>query len=118
MGISYTARGVAAVKAMLLAKFMLLGRALRLGEQHEHRPLIWPTLYKSLMFLILVPYFAFRALGEVFGERNLVRLFFVDRDHSSKSEASGESVDGSTKPGQLHTGSPGKPTATASGQRR
>ena len=129
-GISYTAWGVAALKALLLAKFMLLGRALRLGERHEHRPLIWPTLYKSLvflilllvltvieetfvgyiqgravadsiihvagstlaqvvatnviMFLILVPYFAFRCLGEVFGERNLVRLFFVDRSHSRK----------------------------------
>jgi hypothetical protein len=29
--------------------------------------------------LILIPFFAFRALGEVVGERNLVRLFFAQR---------------------------------------
>jgi len=29
--------------------------------------------------LILIPYFAFRALGEVVGERNLVRLFLERR---------------------------------------
>jgi hypothetical protein len=29
--------------------------------------------------LILIPFFAFSALGEVFGERNLVRLFFQTR---------------------------------------
>lgn len=29
--------------------------------------------------LILIPFFAFRALGEVVGERNLVRLFFEQR---------------------------------------
>jgi hypothetical protein len=30
-------------------------------------------------FLILVPFFAFRVLGEVVGERNLVRVFFQPR---------------------------------------
>ena len=30
-------------------------------------------------FLILVPFFAFRALGEVVGERNLVQVFFSHR---------------------------------------
>jgi hypothetical protein len=29
--------------------------------------------------LVLIPFFAFRALGEVVGERNLVRLFFEER---------------------------------------
>jgi len=29
--------------------------------------------------LILIPFFAFRALGEVVGERNLIRLFFEQR---------------------------------------
>jgi hypothetical protein len=29
--------------------------------------------------LILIPFFAFRALGEVVGERNLVRVFFYPR---------------------------------------
>jgi len=108
---------------------MLVGRAAGIGEKYRHRPLIWPTLYKSLLFfllllvlttieevvvgyfrgrdfatsiahvagptlaqgvaaslilfLILVPYFAFRSLGEVFGDRRLIRIFFVDRDPSA-----------------------------------
>ena len=125
VGISFTAWGVAAFKALLLAKFMLLGEALHIGDAHKHRPLIWPTLYKSVVFLvflliltvleeclvglyrgrslagsvaqavgptfphglatslimllILVPYFALRSLGEVFGDGLLLRLFFANR---------------------------------------
>ena len=33
-------------------------------------------------FLILVPYFAFRALGEIVGDKTLVRLFFERRHFS------------------------------------
>ena len=32
-----------------------------------------------IMLLIFIPYFAFRALGEVMGERRLVQLFFERR---------------------------------------
>jgi hypothetical protein len=32
-----------------------------------------------IMFLILVPYFAFRALGEIVGDKTLVQLFFERR---------------------------------------
>lgn len=124
-GVSYELWGIAAVKALLLAKFMLIGRALHLGERFRDRPLIWPTLYYAFMFLIfllilttleelfigalhhravtdslahvvgstflqafavcllvfliLVPYSAFICLGEVLGEREVVRLFFVSR---------------------------------------
>src|SRR5690349_7498078 len=53
-GITFTAWGIAAIKALVLAKFMLLGRALRIGEQYKHKPLIWPTLHKSFAFLILL----------------------------------------------------------------
>jgi hypothetical protein len=35
-----------------------------------------------IIFLILVPYFAFRSLGNIVGDRILVRLFFEPR-HSS-----------------------------------
>ena len=126
VGVSFTVWGVALVKALVLAKFMLIGRALRIAERQKHRPLIWPTLYKSLaylllllalttveeavvgyfrgrplvdsmahvvgptlaegvativiLFLVLVPYFAFRSLGDVIGDRSLARLFFTDRD--------------------------------------
>jgi hypothetical protein len=46
--------GVAIVKAALLAKFMLLGRAMKIGERYSSRPLIWPTLHKAFAFLVLL----------------------------------------------------------------
>jgi hypothetical protein len=126
VGISFDMWGIAFVKALVLAKFMLLGHALHIGQQrYKHKALIWPTLYQSvltlilllvlstieellvglmhkraladslahvagptpsqvaasclIMLLILVPYFAFHNLGEVLGDRTLVRLFLVDR---------------------------------------
>ena len=126
VGVSFDLWGLAIVKALVLAKFMLLGRAAKLGETYRHRPLIWPTLHMALMFLILllvlttieevivglihgrtlaeslthvvgptffigiatclvmflilVPYCAFRTLGAVLGDSYLIRLFFVSRD--------------------------------------
>jgi hypothetical protein len=125
VGVGFEAWGIAAVKALLLAKFMLIGRAFHLGKRFGDRPLIWPTLYHAFMFLILllilstleellvgllhhrpvveslthvlgstflqaisvcfilflilVPYSAFICLGEVLGEREVIRLFFVSR---------------------------------------
>lgn len=124
-GISYTAWGVAAVKALVLAKFMLLGGAVNIGTRYKDKPLIWPTLHMALlffilllvlttveelvvglvhhrtplvslshvvgspffvglansliMFLILVPYCAFKCLGDALGHQYLVRMFFVER---------------------------------------
>ena len=125
-GISFDMWGVALIKALVLAKFMAIGHAMHLGQQrYKYKALIWPTLYQSvltlilllilttieevsvglihhralveslgrvagasplelgvnclLMFLVLVPYFAFRNLGDVVGERTLVRLFLIDR---------------------------------------
>jgi hypothetical protein len=125
-GIHYEIWGLAAIKALVMAKFMLIGRMLHLGEKYRNKPLIWPTLYHSLMFLvvlliltaleelivgfihdratadslkhvagptvyvalasclimflILMPYSAFTCLSDVVGERETVRLFFVNRD--------------------------------------
>ena len=125
-GIEFAPWGVAIVKAMLLAKFMLVGRALKIGERDNTRALIWPTLRRALAFLVLlvalttieeiivglfrrqsiadslgelfghrleetlagifivllvlVPYFAFRVLGEVLGEGRLTRMFFFERE--------------------------------------
>lgn len=54
VGIDYTIWGIAAIKAMILAKFMLLGRMLHIGKRYQDKPLIWPTLNHALMFLILL----------------------------------------------------------------
>jgi hypothetical protein len=53
-GISFTPWGIAIVKAVVLAKFILIGDAMRLGEGFKARPLIWPTLYKTFSFLIFL----------------------------------------------------------------
>jgi hypothetical protein len=121
--IPFAPLGLAAVKALVCAKFVSIGKLLRLGERGlKSRPLIWQTLYRSAIFLILllvlnaleevivgllhhrtaaaslaefgggtlnqlaasslvcflvlVPFFAFRALGEAVGENNLVTAFF------------------------------------------
>jgi hypothetical protein len=127
-GIAYAPLGLAAIKAAICAKFMLVGRAFHLGERFNHLPLIVPTLYRSfafllllgvltfieeivvgaihgrtvldsisgiaggtshqvvatilIIFLILIPYFAFRSLGDIVGDKILVRLFF-ERRHST-----------------------------------
>jgi hypothetical protein len=124
-GIAFAPFALAAVKALICAKFVLIGRALHVGERFKAKPLIWPTLYRSFAFLVLVwvlnmieeivvgyfhqrsvadsiaevgggtpdqviatsivvllifiPFFAFRSLGEVVGERNLVTVFLRPR---------------------------------------
>jgi hypothetical protein len=124
-GVAYAHFGLAAAKALICAKFVLVGQALHLGERHKNRPLIWPIFYKSAVFLVfllalnaleeiivglihhrpiaesvvevgggtlpqlvatsficllmLMPFFAFKTLGEVVGESNLLRLFFGAR---------------------------------------
>ena len=129
-GIAFAPFGFAVIKALICAKFVSLGHMFHAGERFKSLPLIWPTLYKSLVFLflllglnaleevvagqmrhrtiadslaefgggtadqliatsivgllILIPFFAFRTLGEVVGEANLVSIFF-QRRHSTDS---------------------------------
>ena len=40
-GIEFAFWGVPAIKAVVLAKFMLIGNALKIGERNSTRPLIW-----------------------------------------------------------------------------
>ena len=53
-GVSFVPWGLAAVKAVVLAKFLLLGGVVKIGRGYTDRPLIWPTLYKSFVFLVLL----------------------------------------------------------------
>jgi hypothetical protein len=53
-GIEFTPWGVAIVKAVVLAKFMLLGEAMRIGGRTTVGPLIWPTLRKAFGLLALL----------------------------------------------------------------
>jgi len=125
-GISFAPWAFAAIKALVCAKFLLVGRIFGIGEGLASKhPLIFSTLYRSAAFLIvlglltvfeeilmgyfrgesvvrsigsmgggtlrqfiatsvillliLIPWFAFRALGEVIGDETLVRLYFEPR---------------------------------------
>jgi hypothetical protein len=126
-GVSFVPWVFAAIKALVSAKFLLIGRMFGLGDGLARTyPLIISTLYRSFAFLfvltfltvieeivmgyvrgeaiaeslagigggtlwqviatsvivllILIPWFAFRALGEVVGDETLVRLFFEPRN--------------------------------------
>lgn len=125
VGIDFTIWGITAIKALILAKFMLVARAVDKGGRFSDKPLIWLTTYRALVFivvllalttveelvtgairhravadslrhvvgatalqgvatclimlLVLLPYCAFIALGDIFGESELLQLFFVSR---------------------------------------
>ena len=125
-GVAFAPWGIAIVKALVLAKFILIGNAAKIGERFTSRPLAWATLEKAVIFLlllivltileevivglfhhrtitdslgdlfgarlfetlagyvfmllVLVPYFAFRVLGEALGRGRLFRMFFVTRN--------------------------------------
>ena len=53
-GIAYDHLGLAIIKAELRAKFMLVGRAVHIGERFRNLPLIVPTRHKSFVFLLLL----------------------------------------------------------------
>jgi hypothetical protein len=56
--IDYFQYGYSLIEALVLAKVLLIGDLMHLGERFRHRPLIIPTLYKTLSFSIFVLVFA------------------------------------------------------------
>src|SRR5271157_5165262 len=55
--ISYLHYGVSVIQALVLAKVILVGRALHLGQRLKNHPLIVPTVYKAVVFSIFVGIF-------------------------------------------------------------
>jgi len=53
-GIDYAPYGLAAGKALLLAKFMLIGRTLGVGAQRGSGTLLHAIIHKSVLFLLLL----------------------------------------------------------------
>jgi hypothetical protein len=53
VGLSYLHYGYAAIEALVLAKIILIGEVLHLGERFQDKPLIVVALYKSLVFGVL-----------------------------------------------------------------
>ncbi len=55
--IEYTNYGFAVIEALVLAKVIMIGEVIRLGRGLEQKPLIYPTLYKTVVFTIFVGVF-------------------------------------------------------------
>ncbi len=56
--ISYESYGFSIIKALVLAKVVLVAEDLRLSQRFEDRPLIVPTIYKAFLFTICVVLFS------------------------------------------------------------
>ena len=52
--ITYTNYGFAVIEALILAKVIMIGDVLRLGRRLEHKPLIYSTLLKTVVFSLFV----------------------------------------------------------------
>ncbi|MBX6375456.1 MAG: hypothetical protein IRZ13_14645 [Acetobacteraceae bacterium] len=52
--IDYAPYGFAAAKALILAKFMLIGEEFRIGERRAQRSLIEAVLYEAVVFLVVL----------------------------------------------------------------
>ncbi|HXY54743.1 MAG TPA: hypothetical protein VEM40_08745 [Nitrospirota bacterium] len=52
--ISYLNYGIAVIEAAILAKIIIIGDVMRLGRKYEDKPLIIPTIHKTIIFGILV----------------------------------------------------------------
>jgi len=61
--ITYTNYGFAVIEALILAKVIMIGEVVRLGRGLERKPLIYPTLYKTVVFTFFVG--AFKVIEEV-----------------------------------------------------
>jgi hypothetical protein len=55
--ITYTNYWVAVIEALILAKVIMIGGVFHLGRGLEHKPLIYPTLYKTVVFTLFVAVF-------------------------------------------------------------
>lgn len=61
--ISYFTYSVAVINALVIAKVILIGEYVRLGRKYEAKPLLYSSVYKALLFTLLV--LAFHILEEV-----------------------------------------------------
>jgi hypothetical protein len=56
--ISYVHYGFSLIEALVLAKVIMLGDILKLGRGLEGKPLIYPTLYQTVVFTVWVALFS------------------------------------------------------------
>ena len=51
---SYAPYGLAVIKAVILAKFILVGHALWVGDRYSERRFVYIIAYKSVLFLVML----------------------------------------------------------------
>jgi hypothetical protein len=75
--IAYVDYGWALIKALVLGKVILIGELLHVGERFDERPLIISTVWKTLMFGLLIVAFAVleRLVGAWIHHRPLAEEF-------------------------------------------
>ncbi len=56
--IGYSDWGISLIKALVLAKFIMVGGLFHFGRNLENKPLILPTLFKTVIFTLWVALFA------------------------------------------------------------
>ena len=76
-GVHWLPWGFALIKAVILAKFIMIGRALYGGGGHRTKPLIWQIVNKSVAFLILVAGFFLKVLAASSAYLRYCSLFAV-----------------------------------------
>ena len=77
MGVSYFNYGFALIKALVLAKVILLGQYARVVRIFNDRPLIIPTFYKVILFSLFALAFEIleHVIGGFFHGKNLLGVF-------------------------------------------
>jgi hypothetical protein len=55
--LSYAAYGISVIEALVLAKVIMIGAVFRIGRGLEQKPLILPTLYKTVVFTLFIALF-------------------------------------------------------------
>ena len=83
--IGYFEYGYAVIEALVLAKIILIGKAIGLGERFQGRPLIYSTIHQTLVYGLLVV--AFTLVEHVVGA--LVHGRTLEQSLSELSDKSG-----------------------------
>jgi hypothetical protein len=75
--LDFTAHSLAIINAFVLAKVLLVGEYLHLGAGFKEKPLVYPVLYKSLVFSIFLTAFhvAERMIVGMIGGKTLAESF-------------------------------------------
>jgi hypothetical protein len=76
-GVSYSAYGWGAINALILAKFILIGQAVHLGERYATRRFVFIIAVKALLFLALLLVLSFienAIVGLIHGQSLAVSL--------------------------------------------